>query len=123
MLELIKGAFYKLPKNTAACFLGHNILWHLFAVGLTYFLVVSGFDWLYFESTRNVFIESVGLVPAVIGFLVPFIVPIAMHISGKRNNDPQTIAADNFILVFSSTSSFGAGPLHTQQSPLRWHLH
>jgi membrane-associated phospholipid phosphatase len=93
MVALVKNAFQNLPKNIAACFADYNILWHLLAISLTYLLVTSGFDWFYFQATRNVFIESVGLVPALIGFLVPVIVPIAMYIRGKRSNSPQIITA------------------------------
>ena len=39
------------PRNALACFQGRMFLWHLVAALLTFTLVTSGFDWVYFNPT------------------------------------------------------------------------
>lgn len=43
----MKSIFYKFKENLFEVFQGKNILWHLLAIVLTYFMVVSDFDWKY----------------------------------------------------------------------------
>ena len=75
--------FYNLPKNIFKCFSGYNILWHLLAIMLTYVIVTSSFDWLYFESSRSSLLHSV-LFPAVrLGSRVPIFVPLVLYVFGK----------------------------------------
>jgi membrane-associated phospholipid phosphatase len=70
--------FRSLLKNMSLLFSRKNIYWHLLAIGLTYVLVVSGFDWFYFVHTRNAELQSV-LFPAVIlGSFVPIFLPITL---------------------------------------------
>jgi membrane-associated phospholipid phosphatase len=84
---MLRTFFKSLIKNIIDCFRGYNILWHLLAIALTYIIVTSGFDWWYFESTRNMFLQKITLVPAIIGFFVPIIVPIVIYIIGKNKKD------------------------------------
>src|SRR6266568_783561 len=79
---MLRDFFYRLPLSVARCFLGINALWHLLAIGLTYILVTSGFDWRYFEFTRGPLFVSAGLPAALLGFLVPIIVPIGLYLFG-----------------------------------------
>lgn len=54
--------------------MGVNLLWHALAIGLTYLLVTSGFDWSYYLSMKQYFDV---LIPAgPIGFLVPMALPL-----------------------------------------------
>ncbi len=84
---MVKNFLKSLGKNSVECFSRYNIFWHFLAIGLTYLLVVSGFDWYYFEVTRNVFLQEAALIPSIIGFLVPIILPIVIYIVGKRRKD------------------------------------
>ena len=45
--------FHRLPRNVIAIFSGRNLLWHALAIGLTMLMVMSGFDWSYYLSTRG----------------------------------------------------------------------
>jgi membrane-associated phospholipid phosphatase len=75
--------FHSLPKNIIKCFGGYNLLWHLLAIISTYIFVTSGFDWLYFESSRSAFLLSL-LLPAVrLGSRLPIIVPLTLFVAGK----------------------------------------
>ena len=106
----LRDLLYTLPKNIAGCFSGYRILWHLLAIALTYVLVTSGFDWLYFESTRNTILESVGISAALIGFLVPVLLPLSLYIKGKLRKQNKTafagIAAGQAALAALFISSF-----------------
>jgi membrane-associated phospholipid phosphatase len=69
-----------LPRNVIACFKGRMILWHLMAIVLTCILATSGFDWLYFRSTRSLWPWM--FPAAVIGQLVPITLPIVLLLVG-----------------------------------------
>jgi membrane-associated phospholipid phosphatase len=87
----MRDLFYKLPKNILRCFQGYNILWHLLAIFLTYIIVSSGFDWLYFTSTRITLLQSL-LFPAVaFGGLLPILVPLIMFIVGRVKKTFQIV--------------------------------
>ena len=58
------GIFHDFLKNIKKIFWGRNLLWHFLAIVLTYILVVSGFDWAYFQATRSPALQS-ALWPAV----------------------------------------------------------
>jgi len=73
------------------CFAGYNLLWHFLTIVLTYFIVTSGFDWLYFESSRSSLLRSI-LFPAVrLGSRVPIIVPPALYVIGKLGRNLKVI--------------------------------
>ena len=60
-----------LPRNILDCFRGWMISWHIIAIILTFSLVTSGLDWLYFTSTRDPILRSWMFPAAPIGGLVP----------------------------------------------------
>lgn len=83
----MKSLFYKFPENIINCFWGYNLLWHLLAIFLTYFLIISDFDWIYFKFSRIELLHSL-LFPAVIlGGLFPIFIPLSILILGliKKN--------------------------------------
>src|SRR5215472_15311392 len=74
----MKLFFSTLPRNVIDCFRGRMILWHFIAVFLTLILVMSGFDWRYFLSTRSAVLRS-WMFPAVhIGGLLPIALPLLL---------------------------------------------
>jgi membrane-associated phospholipid phosphatase len=81
-----------LPKNIVSVFKKENLVWHFLMISVTFFLVQSGLDWLYFESTRGV-IQSLGLISAVIGFFVPIIVPVVMYVVGELRRNTKLMNA------------------------------
>jgi membrane-associated phospholipid phosphatase len=74
--------FSTLPRNVIECFRGRMLVWHLAAIILTIALVLSGFDWRYFQWTRSPTLRS-WLWPAVpIGGLFPVALPLALLLLG-----------------------------------------
>jgi membrane-associated phospholipid phosphatase len=79
----MKLFFSTLLRNVIECFKGRKLLWHLTAIILTLSLVVSGFDWHYFQWTRSPMLRS-WLWPAVpIGGLVPIALPLILLVLGS----------------------------------------
>ena len=86
----VKQFLSTLPRNIIGCFKGRMIAWHVFAIVLTFILVITGFDWLYFPSTRNPMLRS-WMFPAVpIGGLVPIALPLILLIIGSVRGSAQT---------------------------------
>jgi membrane-associated phospholipid phosphatase len=83
----MRGFFHDFLGNIKKIFWGCNLLWHFLAIALTYILVVSGFDWYFFQATRSPFLQSV-LWPAVpLGGLIPlFGILIFFAISAVKKN-------------------------------------
>lgn len=75
--------FSTLPRNLLGCFKGRMLVWHLLAVGLTFLLVTSGFDWHYFLWTRSPELRS-WMFPAVhLGAMLPVLVPVSLLVLGS----------------------------------------
>jgi membrane-associated phospholipid phosphatase len=78
----MRDLFYKMPRNILRCFQGYNILWHLLTFALTYLIVTSGLDWLYFLHARS-FILSKWLSPAIfLGGILPILIPLTLILTG-----------------------------------------
>jgi len=87
----MRGFFYNLPKSIARCFLGYNLVWHMLAIILTYIIVTSGFDWLYFTFPKSDLLRLL-LSPAVrLGSLLPIIVPLELYAIGTIRNKLRII--------------------------------
>ncbi len=87
----IKNIFSKFLTNSIRCFSGYRVLFHLAAFALTYFLVISGFDWLYFKSTRSIILLWLFFPTIVVGEVMPFIFPMGVYIFGKRKKLSRAI--------------------------------
>src|SRR5581483_11874152 len=78
-----------LPRNFAGCFKGRMALWHLAAIAVTLLLVLSGFDWRYYEATRSATLRT-WMFPAVhVGGLLPILLPIMLLVSGAMAGDAR----------------------------------
>ena len=78
----MKLFFSTLPRNLIDCFKGRMLIWHLASIVLTLTLVLSGFDWRYFQWTRSPTLRS-WLWPAVpIGGLLPLLLPLTLLMLG-----------------------------------------
>lgn len=89
----MKPFFATLPRNLIGCFKGRMLLWHLLAILLTFLLVTSGFDWLYFQSTRSPRLWSLMFPAAPIGGLVPIVLPLLLIMSGFIVSHPRITLA------------------------------
>jgi membrane-associated phospholipid phosphatase len=75
--------FHKIFENIKRIFWGRYLLWHFGAMALTFILVISGFDWFYFQATRIPVLRS-ALFPAVpIGAFTPILLPFVVLAIGK----------------------------------------
>jgi membrane-associated phospholipid phosphatase len=117
--DFMSAFFYNLPRNIINCFRGYNLLWHLLAIILTYLIVTSGFDWLYFESSRSYLLQSL-LFPAVrLGSRLPIIAPLALYVFGKVRKNMKAINTANALvqaaimgLLFASFYKAFTGRVH-----------
>jgi membrane-associated phospholipid phosphatase len=98
------GFFHDFLKNIKKIFWGRDLLWHFLAIALTYILVVSGFDWMYFQATRSPALQAV-LWPAVpLGGLIPlFGILIFFAVSTLKKNAKLTATA----LALGQAALFG----------------
>lgn len=109
-VRVMRGFFYNLPKNIIKCFGGYNLPWHLLAIILTYIIVTSGFDWLYFTSSRSPLLRSL-LFPAVrLGSRLPILLPLALYAIGKLGKNLKAIntgyASGQAVIIGLLISSF-----------------
>jgi membrane-associated phospholipid phosphatase len=102
--------FHKIFENIKRIFWGRNLLWHFGAIVLTYILVMSGFDWFFFQLTRSSVLKAV-LWPAVpVGALVPlFGILIFFVVSALKKDRKLTataLALGQAALLGLATSDF-----------------
>ena len=87
----MRPLFYKFWKNITDCLKGRNLLYHVLAIVLTYFIVVSDFDWKYFQFFTGSLLSDILFSAAIVGILLPFLVPIFLLISGKIRKSFKTL--------------------------------
>ena len=90
----MKNFFYQMPQNFWKSFRGRNIFWHIFAIMLTFFLVMSGADWRYFIFFRNSPIQTFLFPALILGGLVPIVTPFVLWALGtmRKNEYIKNIA-------------------------------
>jgi membrane-associated phospholipid phosphatase len=81
--------FYKFLENVFDCFKGKNLIYHLLAIGITFIIVVSGFDWKYYTFFNGTLLYYVAFSAAALGGLIPILLPVGMLIIGKINKNPH----------------------------------
>jgi len=67
----MRGFFHNFFRNIKKIFWGKNLLWHFLAIALTYFLVNSGFDWIYFQAARAGYLRVLFFPAVLLGAFVP----------------------------------------------------
>jgi membrane-associated phospholipid phosphatase len=84
--------FYKLPQHIIKLFSGYNLLWHIVAVVLTYFIVTSGFDEKWFALfSQSAILPFFFLGAAMLGFVLSFLLPIVFLIVGKVRKNGRVV--------------------------------
>lgn len=86
-IDVFKLILKNLFRNILEVFRSKYLIWHFLAIGLTYFLVMSGFDWWYFEHTRSVILREYTLPSAIIGFFVPILLPVIFYAFGESRKN------------------------------------
>ena len=83
--------FQNFGRNIKAIFSGGNLLLQLIAIALTYFLVTSGFDWGYAQSTAAI-AKNVFLFPAfILGGIFPLIIPLVIYFVGRIRKSAELL--------------------------------
>lgn len=80
---------YKFRTNLTESFSRKNFFIHLLAIILTVIIVTSGFDGWYFSATRNQTLQDFLFPAAMIGGILPILIPLTLYIVGhikKRKN-------------------------------------
>jgi membrane-associated phospholipid phosphatase len=82
---------HRLPRNVISIFSGRNLWWHALAIVLTVAIVMSGFDWSYYRSTRGeVFLRPAR--PAILlGTLLPVLATLILWIAGEAAKNRRLI--------------------------------
>lgn len=106
---MFKEFFHELPSNFVACFSGVNAVFHLLAIAITYLLVASGFDWWYYEATRNPALNGLALAAGGAGFVIPVALPLGMYVVGRLRRSAALVyagaAAAQAVIVASVVSA------------------
>ncbi len=79
----MKQFISSLPRNVIGCFKVRMLFWHLAAIVLTAGLVVSGFDWRYFLSTRGPALRAWMFPAVIVGGLLPMVLPLLLLALGR----------------------------------------
>jgi membrane-associated phospholipid phosphatase len=86
----VKHFCASLPGNILRCFTGGMIWWHVLAMVLTTGLVLSGCDWNYFLSTRDLVVNHPWWFPALpIGMFLPVLLPVILVLCGFIIDQPK----------------------------------
>jgi membrane-associated phospholipid phosphatase len=72
---------------------GHFWVWHVAAAGITAVLVLTGFDWWFFQKTRIDALYPLIMLAGVGGFFVPILLPVGLYIWGQRQKDVTALRA------------------------------
>jgi membrane-associated phospholipid phosphatase len=72
-----------LPRNVITIFSGRNLLWHALAIVLTILIVTSGFDWLYYRSTRYEVFYLFARPAILLGTFLPVLAILIILIAGE----------------------------------------
>ena len=75
--------FHRLQRNVIVIFGGRNLLWHTLAIGLTMLIVMSGFDWSYYLSTRGDSIRALARPAIVLGGTLPIFGTLLLLMVGE----------------------------------------
>ena len=75
--------FHRLPRNGIVIFSGRNLLWHALAIVLTMLIVMSGFDWSYYLSTRGDSIRALARPAIMLGGTLPIFGTLLLLIVGE----------------------------------------
>ena len=110
-MNFIHPFFYRFWQNLAKCFSRKNLLWHALAIGLTLVLVMSGFDSWWFTSTRTSSIFYLFIPAALLGFLVPVMLPIVLLALGRMRRDARLLNSA-YALTQSATLAWGVSALY-----------
>ena len=106
---MLKKMLFRILQSIADCFLGYAFFAQVAAAALTYVLIVSGFDWWYFEVTRSPALIAILFFAAPIGFLVPILVPSTLYVASLLQRHPDWRRAAYALVQAELVAAFVSG--------------
>ncbi len=94
----MQQAFLKFFRDIGAIFSGRNLIWHGVAIGATYLLVISGFDWWVTSTVRGSAFTILAAGGGSLGFLVPVVLPLCMLAIGWMRRT-STLVRNGWLLA------------------------
>jgi hypothetical protein len=82
---------HRLPRNVITIFCGRNLWWHALAIVLTMVIVMSGFDWSYYLSTRGDAFVRLARPAIMLGTLLPMLAILVILIAGEISKKRRII--------------------------------
>ena len=79
----MKKYFNTALQTIYSLYSGWNLFWQVLAFFLTYIISTSGFDAIYFKSTQGYKLQLFLFPAAIIGFLLPLLLPIIIYRIGR----------------------------------------
>jgi membrane-associated phospholipid phosphatase len=89
----MSGFFRRLPQTFFSVFTGKRLFFHLLAIALTYGMVASGLDWTYFSFFHASFLRSVLFSAALLGGILPLLLPFIVLAIGRARRNARFITA------------------------------
>ncbi len=109
----MKNFLTTLPRNILKVFWGKKgeyLAWHILAIGLTYILVITDFDWIYFQHFRSSPLLPYIFPALALGGLLPIYAPVTILILGAIHKNRKTLnlglALAQAVFIGSIFSSF-----------------
>lgn len=87
----MKNFFSTLVPHIIDSFRGWKIWLHVAAIASTAVIVLSGFDWVYFQAVRSPLLNTILFPAVVIGLFVPILVPLAMLALGTLRRNERLV--------------------------------
>lgn len=111
--------FYKFKNNFIGIFSGKNFYIHLLAIALTLMVVKSGLDGWFFSATRDSILQSLLMPAAMIGGLLPLLLPLYLYLIGRIEKNKTCINASYAVIqavmmgwIISSSYKAFTGRVH-----------
>jgi TRAP-type C4-dicarboxylate transport system permease small subunit len=111
--------FQRLPRNVIVIFSGRNLLWHALAIVLTMLIVMSGFDWSYYLSTRGDSIRALAWPAIMLGSAAPVFGTLLLMIVGEAGRNSRIITTKTPSKSFPFSAPVPA-PIRLAAIPSRW---
>ena len=89
----MRAAISKFFRDIKSIFHGRNLIWQGIAFAVTYFLVVSGFDWWIVTAFRDSPLRAIAMGAGFIGFFAPIAVPLICFALGALRRNRKLLKA------------------------------
>ncbi len=78
-------------QNIKTIFGKKNIFWHILAILLTYVIVISGIDYIYYQVTIDIAPRTLIFPALMLGGLLPILIPLILYFTGYIRKNLNTL--------------------------------